>query len=384
MENLIKAYNTRFGPAEELFRARGPGRVNIIGEHTDYNDGFVLPIAIDRAITIVGTRRADRQVQAYSLDFNELTQFSLDEIEPSRREPWSNYIRGVLLYMQEQFELPGMNLIVSGNIPRGAGLSSSAGFEVATAMFAEAVGGFSMDPVEMVKLCQRAENEFVGVNCGIMDQFISRLGKADCALFLDCRSLEYELVPMTLGDHAFVVTNSAVRRGLVDSEYNKRRAECEEGVSILSTVLPGIQKLRDVTVEDFEKHRGLLSPTVAKRCEHVVWENQRVHDTVKAFKAHDLAGAGMLMNESHDSLRDLYEVSCKELDILTEIARKAPGVLGSRMTGAGFGGCTITLVAQDHLTQLCDNIEKDYPARTGLKPEIYICAAADGASASKL
>ncbi|HHV43953.1 MAG TPA: galactokinase [Firmicutes bacterium] len=384
MQRLIEAYHQRFGQADELFHARGPGRVNLIGEHTDYNDGFVLPIAIDRALNIVGARRPDREVHVYSLDFNRSTRFPLDDIQHSKRETWSNYIRGVLLYLQEQYKLPGMNMVISGNIPRGAGLSSSAGFEVATAMFAEAVAGFSMDPVEMVKLCQRAENEFVGVACGIMDQFISRLGEKDHALFLDCRSLEYELVPMIMDDHAFVVVNSGVKRGLVDSEYNRRRAECEEGVEVLRTVLPGIQKLRDVSVEDFEKHRDLLSPTVAKRCEHVVKENQRVLDTVEAFKNNDLAKAGQLMNESHASLRDLYEVSCRELDILTEIALDTDGVLGSRMTGAGFGGCTITLVAREQVEELCSRIEREYPARTQLEPEIYIVTAADGASSRKL
>jgi len=359
---------------------RAPGRVNLIGEHTDYNDGFVLPVAIDRDIMVASRSRDDALVRIYSLDFNALTEFSLNDISHDSENAWSNYPRGVAHFLKEEgYELRGMEAVVTGNVPLEAGLSSSAAMEVVMAMTFEKITGLEIDPVKMALICQKAENQFVGVNCGIMDQFVSRMGKKDHALLLDCRELEFDLIPLNLEGVKIVVCNTSVKRGLLDSEYNKRRSECERGVKILDDFLPGIRALRDVDVDDFQKYHHHLPETTEKRCGYIVRENVRVLESVQAFEEGDLIRFGILMNESHIGLRDEYEVSCPELDAMVEIAWSTDGVIGSRMTGAGFGGCTVTLVAEDSLEDLVSKVNKEYPERTGLQPEIYICTAEDGA-----
>ncbi|MFQ6059543.1 MAG: galactokinase, partial [Anaerolineae bacterium] len=323
---------------------RAPGRVNLIGEHTDYNEGFVLPVAINRSILMAAAPRHDREVRLYALNFEEGAAFSLDHIEHDEKRVWSNYQRGVAQVLQEQgLRLVGLEACIWGDIPIGSGLSSSAAVEVATAYTFQTLSGFSLDHAEMALLCQRAENEFVGVQCGIMDQFIACLGRRDHALLLDCRSLDYEHVPLPpplappklggTGGAAIVVCDTMVRRGLVDSEYNARRRECAEGARLL-----GVKALRDVSVEAFERRQGELPEIVRRRCRHVVHENQRVLDSVEALRRGDLAEFGRLMNESHRSLQEDYEVSCRELDLMVEVARQVEGVYGSRLTGAGFGG----------------------------------------------
>ena len=379
IEMLLSGFKEHFGAEPEALM-RAPGRVNLIGEHTDYNDGFVLPVAIDRDIMVASRSRDDALVRIYSLDFNALTEFSLNDISHDSENAWSNYPRGVAHFLKEEgYELRGMEAVVTGNVPLEAGLSSSAAMEVVMAMTFEKITGLEIDPVKMALICQKAENQFVGVNCGIMDQFVSRMGKKDHALLLDCRELEFDLIPLNLEGVKIVVCNTSVKRGLLDSEYNKRRSECERGVKILDDFLPGIRALRDVDVDDFQKYHHHLPETTEKRCGYIVRENVRVLESVQAFEEGDLIRFGILMNESHIGLRDEYEVSCPELDAMVEIAWSTDGVIGSRMTGAGFGGCTVTLVAEDSLEDLVSKVNKEYPERTGLQPEIYICTAEDGA-----
>ena len=358
---------------------RAPGRVNLIGEHTDYNDGHVLPVAIDRSVLVAAAPRDDQQVVIHALDFDESVEFSLDDIRPDQAQTWSNYQRGVAYFLEERgFELPGLNAVVVGDVPIGSGLSSSAAVEVSMAYTWQVLADFKLGRVELALLCQRAENEFVGMNCGIMDQFVSALGQRDHALLIDCRSLDYQPVPLPPGA-AVVVADTMKRRGLVDSEYNTRRQECEEGVRILQRYLPEVRSLRDVSVDQFKAQSSKLKiQKVRQRCRHVIYENERVLKSVAALRAGDLAAFGRLMNASHVSLRDDYQVSCAELDIMVEAAWKVDGVYGSRMTGAGFGGCTVSLVAEEAIEDFRAQVAAAYEEATGIVPQIYVCRAEDG------
>ncbi|HBN94848.1 MAG TPA: galactokinase, partial [Firmicutes bacterium] len=342
MENSIKKeFREKFQGSSEPLIVRAPGRVNLLGEHTDYNEGFVFPMAIDAGITMAGALNGSTSVNLHSLDYDAQDRFDVADIGPSSEKKWTNYIRGVCREFQlAGFDPQGMDILIQGNVPQGAGLSSSAALEVAAAVLINALHGFSAENVELVKLAQRAENNFVGVASGIMDQFASMMGQKDHALFLDCRSLEYELVPTPFEQqgYAVVVINSAVRRGLVDSAYNTRRQECTEAVERLKHDLPGISSLRDVNMEDLSLVNA-LPQVLAQRARHVVTENNRVLRGISALKAGDLESFGKELTASHQSLQHDFEVSCAELDLLVELALKVPGVLGSRMTGAGFGGC---------------------------------------------
>ncbi|MDQ3702644.1 MAG: galactokinase [Chloroflexota bacterium] len=394
VERLRQTFRHQFGGEPEVI-ARAPGRVNLIGEHTDYNDGFVLPVAIDREVRVAARRRGDSEVHLFAASFGRSTEFRIDDIQHHPRERWSNYERGVALMLQRRgFHFEGFDAVVEGDVPAGAGLSSSAAVEVATGTAISALFGLDVDPVQLALLSQQAENEFVGVNCGIMDQFISALGRRDHALFLDCRSLETRHVPLRAAGAAgatgltvegnagaqIVVADTAVKRGLVDSEYNRRRAECEEAVRRLSHWLPGIKALRDVTPEQLERHSGELPEVVHRRARHVVTENARVLASVDALIAGDLPAFGRLMDESHVSLRDDYEVTVPQLDVMVAAAHAVPGVLGSRMTGAGFGGCTVSLVRADAVVTFTRDVPQAYRAQTGLDPNIYVCRAVDGAT----
>lgn len=381
----IDAFKQHFGAAP-TFVARAPGRVNLIGEHTDYNDGFVLPMAIDRDVTLVGTPRSDAQVRIHSLNFNQTTEFSLNDIQKTGPE-WSHYGRGVALKLQKAgYHLTGFDAVMYGNVPIASGLSSSAATELATIMAFSAsaeneklkIENRELSLVSAAKLAQQAENQFVGVNCGIMDQFISALGAAGHALMIDCRSLGYELVPMPPGATVLVVDTTAPRT-LAGSAYNQRRAECEAGAVLFNKA-----SLRDVTMAEFKALQPKLPTVVMHRCAHVIMENQRVLDAVAAMKAGDLEQLGILMSQSHESLRDLYEVSSKELDAVVDIARAEVGVYGARMTGAGFGGCAIVLVANEHAAAVAAKIADEYPRRTGRTPNIYPCVASAGAGFGKL
>lgn len=399
-EKLSHEFKERFGDTPD-FITSAPGRVNLIGEHTDYNDGFVFPAAIDRYIHIVGSKRNDRQVHLHALDINETCQFNLDGGTDTNLPDWSNYLRGVAHLLQDLVlkdlgqTLNGMSALITGDVPIGAGLSSSAALEVASLLSFLSVCGLAVadtitdsnhavelidiPATELAALCQRAENEYAGVNCGIMDPTISLLGKTDHALFLDCRSLAYRHVPIPLKDFKLVICNTNVKRELASSEYNKRRAECEKGVEILQKWKPNISSLRDVTLEDLKKYEAELPHITQKRCRYVVEENARVENAVSALTKGYLNTFGHLMNGSHEGLRDEYEVSCQELDAMTEIAQHTDGVIGARMTGAGFGGCTVNLVKKDSVEQFSERIMMEYPKHTKIDPDIYVCNIGDGA-----
>lgn len=375
--SVYHTYQQEFDTSPELV-VSAPGRVNLIGEHTDYNDGFVLPMAIDRKICIGGSLRNDDRVQLYSLNFKKTAEFSISSL--IKEKDWSDYIKGVIAeYLKLGEQIQGFNAVVYGDVPLGSGLSSSAAIEVATAFFLAQLHGIAISPEDTAKLCQRAENSFVGMNCGIMDQFISRLGQEGHALYLDCRTLHYQLVPCDLAGYVVAICNSNVKRKLVDSGYNERRAQCEEGVRIFQTKLNGITALRDVTSDQLEQHKSAFSPVVYKRCKHVVTENERTTKAVSALQQGDISRFGTLLNQSHASLRDDYEVSCSELDALVEIAQHIDGTVGSRMTGAGFGGCTVSIVHESALKTFTAAILDEYAKRTGIRAEIYVSRASDGA-----
>lgn len=381
LPNIRQRFAEIFG-GEPVAVVRAPGRVNLIGEHTDYNDGYVLPVAIDRSVLVAGAPRDDRQVVIYALDFGESVEFSLDDVRHDQAKTWSNYQRGVAYFLEERgIELPGLNAVVTGDVPIGSGLSSSAAVEVSMAYTWQALTGFKLSRVELALLCQRAEHEFVGMNCGIMDQFVSALGQRDHALLIDCRSLHYQPVPLP-AEAAVVVADTMKRRGLLDSEYNTRRQECEEGVRILQRYLPEARSLRDISAAQFVEYKAQLSEKVRKRCRHVIYENERVLRGVAALRAGDLDAFGWLMNESHSSLRNDYEVSCPELDIMVKAAWKVDGVYGSRMTGAGFGGCTVSLVAEEAIGDFRARVAAAYEEATGIVPQIYVCRAEDGVAVS--
>jgi galactokinase len=370
-----------FGAAPEVL-VRAPGRVNLIGEHTDYNDGFVLPAAIDRYIAFAGRQRPDRKVRAHSIDFQDSVEFSLDDIQKDAAHPWSNYLRGVSKFLQSDgHQLAGADVVFGGDVPREAGLSSSAAVEVAATVFWQRLMGLELDPVYVIKLSRKAENEFVGVPCGIMDQFISALGRQDHALFLDCRDLTYRHVPLR-GDVKVVVCNSGVKRALAQSEYEVRLKQCRQAVAQIATTGLAVKSLRDVEPADLESARSALDELLLRRARHVVTENQRVLEAVKVLEAGDLERFGVLMNASHESLREDYAVSSKELDVLVELAWKQPGTLGARMTGAGFGGCTVNLVRANAAEAFAEAVRRGYQDALGLRAEIYVCRASDGALAA--
>ncbi len=378
---IEQAFQSIFGAPPEVV-VRAPGRVNLIGEHTDYNDGFVLPAAIDRYVWFAGRRRADRTVRAHSLDFKELVEFSLDSIERQAKHSWSNYLRGVSKFLEaDGHRLPGADVVVGGDVPREAGLSSSAALEVGATVFWQKLAHLRLDPVYIAKLARRSENEFVGVPCGIMDQFISALGRADHALFLDCRDLTFRHVPLR-GDVKIVVCNSGVKRALAQSEYEVRLKQCRQAVAQLGTAGLAVKSLREVDPEDLKVATEALGELLLRRARHVVTENQRVLEAVKALEQGDLERFGQLMNASHESLRDDYEVSSRELDTLVELAWKQPGVLGARMTGAGFGGCTVNLLREDATEAFVEAVRKGYRQALGLEAEIYVCKASNGALAA--
>ncbi|WP_324667893.1 galactokinase [Geochorda subterranea] len=379
----VEGFERRWGTPPAVL-ARAPGRVNLIGEHTDYTGGFVLPVAIDRDVVVAGRARPDDRVCVYSADFDQSTCFELDEarlddVRKDSRHPWSDYVRGVYAVLRaEGLPVTGADLAIAGDVPQGAGLSSSAALEVATLLFAQVTGRFEVEPVRAALLARRAENEFVGVACGIMDQFVSRLARRDAALLVDTDSLRYEHVPLP-PDVAIVVTDTRVRRRLVGSEYNRRRQQCEEALAIARRHVSGWRLVREIRAEQLPALHDVAAPVLMRRLRHLVEENARVLEAVRALRDGDLGRLGELMAASHASLRDLFEVSCPELDAAVEIARAVPGVYGARMTGAGFGGCTVTLARPDAVPALLAALEAEYPRRTGKTPQIFVLRAAQGA-----
>ncbi|MGA8489923.1 MAG: galactokinase [Terriglobales bacterium] len=368
----------------ELYRGhptiyRAPGRVNLIGEHTDYNDGFVMPAALDLYTYVAVAPRADRRLRVYSENLGEMCDFELDSIRPGRSGHWSDYVRGVAGVLESSgYRLRGADLAILSEVPLGSGLSSSAALEVSTAWALLGNSQIDVDRHVIPQLCQQAEHLYPETKCGIMDQFISCHGRARHALMLDCRSLDFQLLPMPR-HLQFMVCNTMVRHEHASGGYNTRRRECEEGLQALKHVLPAIRALRDVTLNELEQHQNRLSPIIYKRLRHVVTENERVKMAASALQSGDMAQFGCLMADSHRSLRDDYEVSAPELDLMVELASGQDGVYGARMTGGGFGGCTINLVGSAHAEAVQQKLEQNYQARTGLKPTILICEASDGA-----
>ena len=382
MKPLEQKFKEVFGKdAEQQFFA--PGRVNLIGEHTDYNGGNVFPCAIDKGTYGLVSKRADRTFRMYSENFADLgvMEFTLDELVNDKKHDWANYPKGVIkMFVEEGFKIDsGFDFLVSGNIPNGAGLSSSASIEMLTGIVLKDLFHLSIDPIAMALLGKKVENLFIGVNSGIMDQFAIAMGKKDHAILLDCNTLKYDYVPVVLKDEVIVIANTNKRRGLADSKYNERRAECDEALAELQTKLP-IKALGELSIEEFEANKDLIkSPIRQKRAKHAVYENQRTLKAQKELSAGNLAEFGKLMNQSHISLRDDYEVTGVELDTLAALAWEQPGVVGSRMTGAGFGGCTVSIVKKDKVDDFIKNVGEAYKNKIGYAADFYIAAVSEGA-----
>ncbi len=370
---MRRIFLERFGGGPRDVRVtRAPGRVNLIGEHTDYNEGYVLPVPINRHVWVAAGRRGDRTVSLWADDLRERAEFQIDRTEYDVEHRWANYVIGVAdVLFGKGYVLGGADIVIKGDVPQGAGLSSSAAIEIAAARAFAGLFGLEIDPVEMAYVGKSAENEFVGVQCGIMDQFVSALGRPDHALFIDCRTNEYDQIPLDPG-FKVVVVNTMVKRELASSAYNERRAQCEEGVKLLRMNLSHIRALRDVSLEDFKRHQHELSDIVRKRCRHVIYENPRVLEAVEVLRTKRLDRFGVLMYESHESLRDDYGVSCLELDALVKAARGLPGTVGARMTGAGFGGCTVNIVRKEDVREFIRTIRERYRDVTGLKADVYL------------
>ncbi len=369
---VVEEFKRRY-KAEPAFVVRAPGRVNLIGEHTDYNDGFVMPMAINRAMWIAFSPLDTPEVEAYSLDFDETEHFSIDRFENTGSK-WAEYVKGIAWVLKAGgFDLTGWQGVLAGDVPIGSGLSSSAGLELAVARAFTEVSGIPWDAPVMARLAQRAENEWVGVNCGIMDQMISAAGEEGHALLIDCRSLQTRSVPLPEGTVA-VVLDTATRRGLVDSAYNERRSQCEEAARFF-----GVEMLRDVSMEDFNERAHELDELIRRRARHVISENERTLQAADVMQRGDAATLGKLMNASHESLRTDFEVSSEALDQIVECAHQEDGCYGARMTGAGFGGCAVALVEAEKAEAFTLNVRTSYEKMSGLTPNIYVCSATNGA-----
>lgn len=376
---IRKHFHDQFGAKPDI-AVRAPGRTNLIGEHIDYNGGHVLPLAIDMGVSIAATARADQKFRLYSVQFNEVYEGDLRR-EKEDHQFWANYIFGVIREFEKRgIVAPGMDLVVDGNIPRGSGLSSSAGLEVATAWTLQGLTKCNFSRMDIARMCQEAENKFVGVNCGIMDQAISACGEEGHALLLDCNSLEYEQAPLALeGKAAILVAHSGVHRGLSSSAYNDRRNTCDQAFAFLKEASGEDYKcLCDVPLEVLEKYQHQMDLEAVKRARHAITEENRVKEAVRALREDDLEKVGQLLNASHASLRDDYAVSCDELDRLTEMVRQQPGALGSRLTGAGFGGCTVSLVKAEAAEAIQDLLISDYYEANNLEPVLFCTTARKG------
>lgn len=372
-QDFRQQFRQLYSNEPRLFSA--PGRVNLIGEHTDYNDGFVLPMAIDRRTVVAMAPRNDGRVRCLSTEFDEQIEFELNaDLKPAH--DWANHVRGVAAYLlRDEYNLRGADLLIASDVPLGAGLSSSAALEIAVGYGLLKLAEHLVDPVRLALAAQKAEHEFAGTQCGVMDQFIACLAREGHALKIDCRTLEYEAVPVDLSEARVVVVNSMVKHELASSEYNQRRAECEEAVRRLSGHLPGIQSLRDVELEEFDQWADALPEPIRRRANHVITENARTLAAVEALRLGQLSHFGKLMKASHESLREDYQVSCRELDLLVEIAGRHGGVYGARMTGGGFGGCTVNLVKADQVETFMAETAEAYRWVIGIQPEIYVCQA---------
>ncbi len=379
IEKLHNKYLEIFNETPQVL-ARAPGRANIIGEHTDYNGGFVLPVGVDKNIYAFSSKRNDRTINIYSYDFRKSLTFSLDELTYDKDNNWVNYQKGVINELQKAgYELSGFNMAFGGDVPIGGGLSSSASATLVTSVTLNYFFDLNLGVFDFVKISQNAEGNFAGVKCGVMDPFASLMSKKNPAVFLDCKTLEYKYIPFKLDSHYIVLCNSLKKRELVDSEYTKRQNECKEGVKFFKKLNPQIEFLRDIDVELFNTKKNEMTEIIQRRCEHVIYENKRVIDFINALEKNDFDKLEKLLLESHYSLKNLYEVSCDELDILVEIAQNIKGCSGSRMMGGGFGGNTINLVKKANIDEFCNTIKTKYYEKTSLTPEIYICQIEDGA-----
>jgi galactokinase len=379
LTEFVLQFEKVYAARPRVFRA--PGRVNLIGEHTDYNDGFVMPAAVGFSTYVGIAPRADRKLVTQSQEFPGRFEFNLDNLPQQRNQTWADYVVGVATVLRRLgIRLEGANLLVHGDIPIGAGLSSSAAMEVASTLAFLSLTETQMPLPEVAKLCREAENTYVGAHVGIMDQYISCMGKAGHAMLLDCRSLEFKLVQIPPGLQ-LVVCNTMVKHDVATSGYNVRRAQCEEGVGYFAKWYPNIRALRDISAEMLHEHSKDLPPVILKRCTHVILENQRTVEAARCLADRDLARMKELMAESHASMRDLYEISCQEVDIMVDSAQDLPGFCGGRMTGGGFGGCTINLVRAENASDFSAQIANRYQRATNIKPQIYICSAEDGAQA---
>ena len=380
INQLARKFGEIWSNAEPRF-FRAPGRINLIGEHTDYNDGFVLPIALNYQTIVAASRRDDEKIEVFSINYNELQTFDFAN-EPRRHtHEWINYVEGIARLLRDRgYKIGGANLLVGSNVPVGAGLSSSAAIEIAVGLALTNVSGVEIEKLELALAGQRAEHEFVGTKSGIMDQFVVTFAAAGHALLIDCRALESEAIPLNLGEAEIIVCNSGVKHALASSEYNTRRAECEQGVKLLSEYLPNIKALRDVGLADFEIYADKLPDVIRRRCRHIITENARTLEAANAFKIGDIEAAGRLMSESHASMRDDFEISCAEIDTLVKSAKSFEGVYGSRMTGGGFGGCTINLVRRARSDDFIEYIRREYAAQTDYRAEVFRAEACDGAA----
>jgi galactokinase len=360
---------------------QAPGRVNLIGEHTDYNEGFVLPLALNYSTTVVIQKRDDDLIEAYSENFQQLKSFNLKNPGEKKTDTWMNYVEGVIRVLQaKNFEISGANLFIDSDVPVGAGLSSSAAIESAVAFAISTVNNLNISKLEIALTGQQAEHEYVGTKSGIMDQFVSVFGRAGHALLIDCRTLEGTPVSLDLKETDIVVCNSGIKHELATSGYNQRRGECEEGVRALKKYLPAISSLRDVNIKEFDKYSKHLPEAIKRRCRHVITENQRTLDAVKALQTGDLQLAGKLMSDSHKSLRDDFEVSCDELDLLVSLSDEFSGVYGARMTGGGFGGSIISLVKRQNTDEFISHLKTQYQAKTKYIADAFCVTASDGVS----
>ena len=382
-KKLMETFQKLYGGEGDIRTFFSPGRVNLIGEHTDYNGGHVFPCALTLGTYGIARKRNDRKIRFYSDNFSGLgvMETSLDDLVPSPAAKWTNYPKGVIWAFEKKgYSIAqGMDVLVYGNIPNGSGLSSSASLEVLTCVILKDLFDIEISMQDIALIGQYSENHYNGCNCGIMDQFAVAMGKKDCAVFLDTNTLQYEYATVKLEDAKIVITNSKVKHSLVDSAYNDRRRESETALKDLQKVVD-IRTLGDLTEEEFEIHKDAIGDEICKkRAKHAVYENQRTIRAVKALKENDIAGFGRLMNQSHISLRDDYEVSCEEIDILVDLAWKINGVVGSRITGGGFGGCTVSIVKNDAVETFVEQVGKGYKEQTGHEAEFYVVEIGDGA-----
>lgn len=383
IQTLISQFNNIFEKNNDTRIFFAPGRVNLIGEHTDYNGGHVFPCALSIGTYAIASKRKDNIVRMYSTNFEEIgiVQFTFEELHNDKSHDWANYPKGVMgIFRKHGFTFnSGFDVLFAGNIPNGAGLSSSASIELATSVMLNGLFDLNVEMLDMVKMSQQAENEFIGVSCGIMDQFAIGMGKEKHAVLLNCQTLNYTYSPLHLQDASLVIVNTNKRRGLADSKYNERRGECERALNDLQKEL-SIQSLGELTPSQFEEYKDLINNDIdRKRAKHAVYENARTQEAVNLLENGNIDGFGELMNQSHISLRDDYEVTGNELDSLVEVAWNQEGVIGSRMTGAGFGGCTISIVKKDKMESFIEEVGKEYNEKTGLKADFYIVEIGDGA-----